>query len=399
MTEAKNSFYLTEVVGNFGVVARLVASSISKGGVRLDTFELEYPRQIHAEVRTHCMIDMNSSSTRAIPMKFMRQIVLDNPARPIVLTKNQAGMQGKEVHDGKIPLSLIADVYHHTIEAVVKYFKDCGVNLEGRDWVGFDEFQTQWSLRSVSADHEIMERAGFHKQITNRYIEPYQFMKVVMTGTEFANFFNLRFQEDADPTIIELANCMIEAQNRVTPELLGEGEWHTPYVSHARGVQDDAPLEYFVGEVGTPDFQWLTAEEAIKVSCCACAQVSYRKLDVSAEKIQRVYALLINGGIIHGSAFSHVGTPIRDSDMDMFKGTALSVNFLPETWQDGVTHVDRSGQLWSSKLRGWVQYRKLIPNENCTEFNFKERRKEVYGTEVGKQLTNFDTVPDTKGGN
>jgi hypothetical protein len=29
----------------------------------------------------------------------------------------------------------------------------------------------------------------------------------------------------------------------------------------------------------------------------------------------------------------------------------------------GITHQDREGQLWSGNLRGWIQHRKLIPNE------------------------------------
>lgn len=383
-----NSPYLLELDGLHGIKAKLLASSINSDGVRMDTFELEYPRQVHAEVRTHGMVDMNSSSSRAIPAKFMRNHIWENTARPVVLTKNQAGMQGKELHDGLIPVELIADVNKLTLKEVLKHFEVCEVDTS-TGYVTFDEFTRHWALSQTLANHEVMERVGLHKQVVNRYCEPFQFMKVVFSATELDNFFNLRFQEDADPTLIELVNCMLALYHEVTPEVLSSGEWHTPYVQHARDVET-GELEYFVGQVGEGDFQWLTPEDAIKVSCCACAQVSYRKMDTSPEKVARVFDLLINGGIIHGSAFAHVATPMKVANLGKVLGTQCNIGVLPESWEAGVTHMDRSGQLWSAKLRGWVQYRKLIPNENCESFDYESRKQEVYGTVVGSQLTQVE---------
>lgn len=380
--------YVGEVAGKGGIKARLVAFSVNQFGNKIATFEVEYPRTIHSEFRTHCMLDMNASSSRAIPMAFVRDHVKENLAVPAVLTKNQSGMQGREVHDGWISLYTIADVYHQNIREVITYFDKSGAYIDFDNMaISYSEFVRHWALKSVMADHEILERSGFHKQIVNRTLEPYQLMKTIVTGTEWDNVFNLRFQADADPTIIELTNCMAHLYYTCEPELLYQTQWHTPYVSHSRN--SFGQLEYWTGTIGGDDFALHTPEEAVKISCCACAQVSYRKLDTSPEKVQRVYDLLVNGGIIHGSAFSHVASPMIPTVSSDRIDIAVNDPRNSDSWQDGITHVDRNGQLWSSKLRGWIQYRKLIPNENCVSFDYTSRKPEVYGTEVGKQLTQF----------
>lgn len=375
--------------GKGGIVAKLIAYSQNPKGQRIATFELEYPRTIHAEVRTHCMLDMNSSSSRAIPAKRMREHTQENLALPVILTKNQSGMQGREIHDGLIDLTVVADIYHQTISEVDEYFKKLGVEIVGGK-ISYEDFVRYWTLRSVVADHEILERSGLHKQIVNRSLEPYQFIKVVLTGTEFDNFFNLRFHQDADPNLIELANCMASLYYECVPEVLEAGEWHTPYVEHCRG--GTGKLEYYTGVVGEEGFRFHSAQEAAMISCCACAQVSYRKLDLSPEKVERVFNLLINDGIIHGSAFSHVATPMHGmSHVYDLNDVQRDLNFTydPSTWEDGITHVDREGNLWSSKFKGWIQFRKLIRNECCTNFDYETRKQEVYSTEIGSQLSHF----------
>jgi len=38
--------------------------------------------------------------------------------------------------------------------------------------------------------------------------------------------------------------------------------------------------------------------------------------------------------------------------------------YRPDSFADlGTTHLDRANQAWSGNLRGWVQFRKLIPGE------------------------------------
>ena len=47
-----------------------------------------------------------------------------------------------------------------------------------------------------------------------------------------------------------------------------------------------------------------------------------------------------------------------------------------DSWQDGVTHRNRQGQLCSGNLRGFVQYRHLLPNNTNWKFDFEDRMKQ-----------------------
>jgi hypothetical protein len=58
--------------------AKILADSISPDGVRLTSFELTYPRIIHAEMCRHRMHSRCVSSSRAIPIqRFITQVEND----------------------------------------------------------------------------------------------------------------------------------------------------------------------------------------------------------------------------------------------------------------------------------------------------------------------------------
>ena len=89
--------YESEVIGKEGITARVVQSSKSAyTGTKMYTLEIEYPRFILAELNTHCMLEKNSSSSRAVPVAFQNQLLIDNPAMPVYWGKNQSGMTAKE---------------------------------------------------------------------------------------------------------------------------------------------------------------------------------------------------------------------------------------------------------------------------------------------------------------
>jgi len=50
------------------MTAKIIQDSRS-GSNRITTFELEYPRFIHAELLTHRQFSRNSASSRAIPVE------------------------------------------------------------------------------------------------------------------------------------------------------------------------------------------------------------------------------------------------------------------------------------------------------------------------------------------
>ena len=80
------------------ISAKVICDSINEQGVRLTTFEIEYPRFILAELNTHRQLSRNSSSSRAIPIKKMLSTVDDNMAVPVYWGNAKSGMQA----DGEV---------------------------------------------------------------------------------------------------------------------------------------------------------------------------------------------------------------------------------------------------------------------------------------------------------
>lgn len=308
------------------IKAKIIADSISAlDGKRITTFELEYPRFIHSELMTHRMFSRNAASSRAIPVAKMIEQVQNNPATPVHWGKNQAGMQAKE-------------------------------ELTGEE---LDRVQFEWSIASKSASIAAiyMNDAGAHKQIVNRTLEPFQWMKTVVTATEFENFFWLRKHEDAQPEIKVLAEKMFEALENNIPFELNPGEWHVPYVWTGRNDKGKIAYGFETGEVenGVKIYDELSITNALKISSSCCAQVSYRKLDDSLEKAQMIYDRLVESEPVHASPFEHQATPMEP----LYEGTH---NIYEALCIEGATHVDRDGKVWSGNFCGWVQHRQLIAN-------------------------------------
>lgn len=319
------------------ITATIIADSVSAPtGQRITTFELEYPRFIHAELMTHRQFSRNSASSRAIPIDKMIELVQTNTAEPIHWGRNQSGMQaGGEIVNVPSAIQVWTDARNDAI----KHAKN-------------------------------LQELGLHKQIVNRVLEPFQIMKVIVTATSFDNFFNLRCHPDAQPEIRHLAELMLKAMQESTPETLSAGEWHTPYVHHER--DDDDTLVYFVYETDTTGTEsdnyqykhYLTLEDALKVSCSCAAQVSYRKNDTSIAKAISIYDKLVNSNPVHASAFEHCATPI-DGSIDEELDTDV-----------GITHfsaLDGVFTAYSGNFANWVQYRQLIPNHDCKKFKGVEK--------------------------
>jgi thymidylate synthase ThyX len=234
--------------------AKVIEDSLcERTGCRLTTFQLRYPRFIHAEAKTHrvlsnsaeeyivltqdagfmsdTMLSRNASSSRAIPVAKMIEQVRNDPAMPVHWGANQTGMQAREELD--FPKQKMA--------------------------------QGLWQLaaRDAADTAERMMNLGLHKQVANRILEPFQFINVIVSATEWANFYALRDHEDADPNIQALARAMRAAHNASTPRPIGVNplkahSWHLPYVT------DNERLAY-----------WDNPAFLAKLSTARCARVSY----------------------------------------------------------------------------------------------------------------------------
>lgn len=296
--------------GKGGIEARVVEHSAADI-TELFTLELKYPRFIHAEFMTHRMFSRNASSSRAIPVNKILDNITEEPATPVHWGKNQPGMQAREELD----------------------------DTEGKRIWGVA------TKRAVEAA-DYMNHAGYHKQIVNRITEPYQFIKVVVTATEWDNFFKLRLHEDAQPEIYELARCMFEAMEASDPRYIEVDDpipYHLPFIR----MND---LEYWaIDEVST--------EDLIKASVARCARVSYMNHDGTNPDIRKDIELhdrLLEAG--HMSPFEHVARPMSMEPIGMQEDGAI--------FETGVTHFDKHGYCWSNNFKDWIQYRALLEKKD-----------------------------------
>ncbi len=262
--------------------ARVVADSLSPQGKRITTLQLKYPRFIHSEFMTHRMFSRNASSSRAIPVQRMIDMVREDTAMPIHWGKNQSGMQAHEE-----------------------------LSAEAQDTV-----KKLWVMarEEAIATVEAMMGQGLHKQVANRILEPFMHITVLVTATEWDNFFELRDHPDAQPEIRELAIQMKRAMGSSGQERLELNDWHLPYVTH------DEIATY--GNLN-----------CIRLSVARCARVSYLTHDglrPSYEKDIDLYNRLVGSVPLHASPAEHQATP------SMFE------------------HMS------SGNLVGWIQFRKVL---------------------------------------
>jgi len=241
------------------MTAKIIQDSTSNGK-RITTLELEYPRFIHAELLTHRQFSRNSASSRAIPVERMMDLLDTQLAVPCYWGKNQPGMAARE------EITEIARA------------------------------ETTWKFAAQTAKEfsKALLDLGLHKQIANRVTEPFQTIKVVLTATEFDNWFELRAHPDAQPEINKLAQEMQTALAESTPLEILPHDWHVPYVDR---VWQNGQIYYQVGG----EHCQITQARMVSASCCA--QVSYRRLDHSLNKALSIAQKLVAGRPWHASPF------------------------------------------------------------------------------------------------
>lgn len=332
--------------GKKNITVKVVADSISHTGERITTFEIDYHRYVHSELMTHRMFSRNAASSRAIPVKSTVDNIRNNPAMPVFWSKNQAGMQSHIEHDN-----------------IIMFYGD---NYSPDElWNHLIDFNTQAALA--------FDEAGYHKQVPNRITEPYQMIKVIVTGTSksFDNFFNLRFENltkfQAQHEIHELGKLMYYAYAESSPVILSEFDWHTPFYGEGYwSPRESYNINEALDSILLGDYSYVSTLvdingvsliDALRVASSCCAQVSYRKLDDSIEKAIDIYGKLVMSEPVHASALEHCAKPIR-----------IVNGFDDFDWECGVTHVKRDGTLCSGNFEKWIQYRQLIPNHVCNEF-------------------------------
>lgn len=167
---------------NTKISAEIIADSITPYGENLTTMRITFPRYILAELNTHRMLSKNSASSRAIPFEKMVKAVQENPFIPIAWQKDHKGMQGSEYFQGTC-----REEFGHL----------------DRAFAGYQEYQNKPSILQLeeewleARDNAIQQAKalkylGITKQLCNRLLEPFMWHTVIISATEFSNFFSLR---------------------------------------------------------------------------------------------------------------------------------------------------------------------------------------------------------------
>lgn len=290
------------------IATRIVADSMNPRFSRLTSFICTYPRFIHSELMTHRAFSRNAASSRAIPIRKMLEAVETNPATFEYWGSKNAGMQA----GGQLCL---ADI--ERARDIIRDMQECAVNGVAQ-----------------------LETLGLAKQNSNRYLEPFGHITVLITASQagFDNFFALRAHPAAQPEFQTLAYRMLDLYMRSHPREVEWGGWHMPRF----GNMD-------VGGIGGG---WSIMDE-LKVVTARCARLSYLTFDGehSIEKDIATHDSLVANG--HWSPFEHPAQAIdvEGGEMGEFSAYPWSnydINFQPS---------------------GWGQYRKLFANE-CRECDY-----------------------------
>lgn len=329
--------------------AKVVADSVGPNKVRISSVEMTYPRFIHAEIMTHRDRARNAASSRAIPWKRFRpynskideslvsynqlcdanslgiitekcmywQIMVD-PVIPIVWGGEQKGMQaGQPLNDSDSKLA----------EASWLRARDAAVK-----------------------EAEYLSTLGVHKSLCNRLTEPFMWITVLMTATEWQNFFRLRCHPDAEIHFQKIAGMVRDCINASEPVPLQAGQWHTPYFTALDG--DSLRKALIDGQLATghpDDFMMFR-----------------RDRNGEADQIFWKYAKRVSAGRAARISFlTQDGKRDFDEDVRLFQRLIERTDdVLHASPLEHVNEATSRKDLISGCMRGWKTFRSEFQNEN-----------------------------------
>lgn len=312
---------------------QIVADSISPQGHRITTMLVTMPRIILAEFNTHRMLSRNSASSRAIPFDKMVETVENNPFIPLKWMKQHKGMQGTD------------------------YFED---------YQDSDFFLYHWREAAQNAIRtaKFMSSRKLTKQVCNRLLEPFMWHTVLVTATEWENFFALRLHSDAEIHMQHVAQLMLDAMNDSEPIRLQEGQWHIPF----GGLIDTHTLAIAIGE--DKDL----GDAIIKIATARCAQTSYTVVGDDDKNMKYIKLIALHDRLLksgHMSPFEHCAKAMTQDEYHQWniqRGIEIS--------REQNIHLLESTQLgWCGNFRGWIQYRKMINAENRSDNRLKKHHE------------------------
>jgi len=277
----------------------VAAQDACKDNTRLDSIYDVFPKMVLGERNRHRAFSLSDRSSRAVPPEKLIEEIrsgvgLAMPAKFRARVKGMGG--GQELKGDEL------------IEAQLDWIED--------------------ALNACDGAERAMNREA--KETVNRRLDMFIYMHTLQTGTRqgWMNFFGLRLDSGADPTIVVLAQRCFEVYKTTTPKPLQPGEWHLPFI----------------------DSREAEGTEAIDLSAARCAHLSYNDLEtgqrMTLERGLAIAEKLRDSRPLHASPFEHQATP--DSRAPGSKGYKVG------RWRNKEEH---------GNLYGWRQARKMIPGE------------------------------------
>ena len=369
------------------ISAEVIADSLNQFGERITTMKLVFPRIILAEFNTHRMFNRNSASSRAIPFHKMVKMVQEQPFIPIAWQKEHKGMQGIEYFTDEKDIYRVEQVWRDARRRAIDVAKD-------------------------------LHSSKVTKQLCNRLLEPFMYHTVLVTATEWENFFELRcssykiddidntrfkswkdlisFIKDRDKVdnsviesyeqfsvieklqknkgqaeihIMDLAEKMWNAYNESTPKQLEVGQWHIPFGDTFNTLKQEDDLEDLLNDINyIPknilfNIDFLT-QAKLAIATARCARISYETLgdnpEIDYEKDIKLHDDLLV--MKHMSPFEHCAVVMNEenyySHIKTTKAKSFTISNNDDIYIDGPISFKDCG--WSRNFKGFKQYREII---------------------------------------
>lgn len=221
-------------------------------------------------ITVHNCFSRNASSSRAIPVNKVIEQVDSKPVVPTKVYMNKAGMVG----DVEAPIDVATDFYNLWLDAA----------------------------RNAVETAKCMEKLGIHKQHINRILEPFQYINVIVTATDWDNFLNLRLASDAQPEMQDLARAIKGEMDKVGNKIISVYRICGKYVSLPFITQEEVD-SHCMNSFSSSE---VLIDDLMLISSARCARVSYNNHDGSCpdeHKDKKLARRLLDAG--HMSPMEH----------------------------------------------------------------------------------------------
>lgn len=281
-------------------VVLLKSSFNSATGDTFRTFLVRFPKILLQELNTHRQLVRNCGSSRAIPTKTLLDRIREDTYIPN-FTSLCKGMVGEPIEDKN------------------------RINTLRRIWLSARDNALE------SANQLLNENC--HKQDVNRLLEPFSYVDLLLSGTEWDNFLKLRTASDTQPAFRDVALKIKKLIEEDKPVELMPGQWHIPF------------LDSFYSD--------LSQEENKLVAIARIARVSYLRYGSTEIELQKDIDLaksLLDSG--HMSPLEHVACAV---DSRIVKGYGFKT---PSKVKKFLFHASDIGMTLSTRqYAGFYTYR------------------------------------------